>query len=98
MARGQIKGLRAERDQHRGAMRQQVGRQLDQISNRKPAERITELTEPNRKLGHELARRRPLTDHVQELERDLAATRTSLRQRIPKRALEPGPNGPAGDA
>ncbi|WP_244189674.1 hypothetical protein [Streptomyces incarnatus] len=80
MAREEIKGLHAERDQHRGAMRQQPGQQLDQISNRKPAERITELTEANRKLGHELARLRPFTGHVQELERDLAATRTSLRQ------------------
>ncbi|MEH0450082.1 MULTISPECIES: hypothetical protein [unclassified Streptomyces] len=93
MAREEIKELRAERDQFRGAMRQQLGHQLDQISSRKLTERITELTEANRKLEHELAQLRPLIDHVQELERDLAATRTSLRQMIRERALEPGPNG-----
>ncbi|MFH9810968.1 DUF6262 family protein [Streptomyces olivaceus] len=88
MAREEIKELRAERDQLRGAIRQQLGHQLDQISNRKLTERIAELTEANRKLEHELAELRPLTDHVQELERDLAATRTSLRQMIKGRASE----------
>jgi hypothetical protein len=96
MAREEIKELRAERDQLRGAMRQQLGHQLDQISNRKLTERIIELTEANRKLEHELVRLRPLTDHVHELERDLAATRTSLRQMIRERAYELGPNGPGG--
>ncbi|MFF3733404.1 DUF6262 family protein [Streptomyces sp. NPDC002476] len=98
MAREEIKELRAERDQLRDAMRQQLGHQLDQISNRKLTERITELTEANRKLEHELVQLRPLIDHVQELERDLAATRTSLRQMIRERALEPGPNGPEDHA
>jgi hypothetical protein len=51
-----------------------------------------------RKLEHELAELRPLADQVEELERDLAATRTSLRQMIRERALEPGPNGPEGHA
>ncbi|GKQ35819.1 hypothetical protein ALMP_23620 [Streptomyces sp. A012304] len=64
----------------------------------KLTERITELTEGNRKLEHELARLRPLTDHVQELERDLAAARTSLRQMIRERALEPGSDGAEGSA
>ncbi|MEU9230676.1 DUF6262 family protein [Streptomyces massasporeus] len=82
MAREEIKELRAERDQFRVAMRQQLGHQLDQISNRKLTERITELTETNRKLEHELVQLRPLADHVPELERDLAAARTSLRQMI----------------
>ncbi|MFJ4368847.1 DUF6262 family protein [Streptomyces chartreusis] len=82
MAREEIKELRAERDQLRDAMRQQLGHQLDQISNRKLTERITELTEANRKFEHEVAQLRPLADHVQELERDLAAARTSLRQMI----------------
>lgn len=82
MAREEIKELRAERDQLRVATRQHLGHQLDQISNRKLTERITELTEANRKLEHELAQLRPLAAHVQELERDLAAARTSLRQMI----------------
>ncbi|MEV5177588.1 DUF6262 family protein [Streptomyces flaveolus] len=98
MAREEIKELRAERDQLRGAMRQQLGHQLDQISSRKLTERITELTVANRKLEHELAKLWPLADHVLELERDLAATRTSLRQIIRELALEPGQNGPESHA
>ncbi|MEU8976490.1 DUF6262 family protein [Streptomyces monashensis] len=94
MAREEINELRTERDQLRSALRQHLGHQLDQISNRSLTERINELTEANRKLERELTQIRPLTDHVQELERDLAATRTSLRQMIRERALEPGPNGP----
>ncbi|MGW6405233.1 hypothetical protein [Streptomyces sp. NPDC055134] len=82
MARAEIKELREERGRLRDAMRQQLGHQLDQISNRKLTERITELTEANRKLEHELIKLRPLADHVEELERDLAAARTSLRQMI----------------
>lgn len=96
MAREEFKDLRAERDQLQGAIRRQLGHQLDQISNRKLTERITELTEANRRLEHELAQLRPLTDQVQELERNLAATRTSLRQMIRVCALEPGSNGPGG--
>ncbi|MEW1753460.1 DUF6262 family protein (plasmid) [Streptomyces caniferus] len=82
MAREEIKELRTERNQLRAAMRQHLGHQLDQISNRKLTERITELTEANRKLEHELAQLRPLADHVHELQQDLAAARTSLRQMI----------------
>ncbi|MFF2812544.1 DUF6262 family protein [Streptomyces sp. NPDC058000] len=82
MAREEIKELRTERDQLRSAMRQHLGHQLDQISNRSLTERINELTEANRKLERELAQLRPLADHVQELQQDLAAARTSLRQMI----------------
>ncbi|MGW0998009.1 hypothetical protein ACWD5V_32975 [Streptomyces sp. NPDC002523] len=39
-------------------------------------------TRANRKLERELAQLRPLADHVQELQQDLAAARTSLRQMI----------------
>lgn len=63
-------------------MREHLGHQLDQISNRKLTDRIAELTEANRKLEHEVSRLRPLVDHAQQLERDLAAARTSLRQII----------------
>lgn len=82
MAREEIKELRVERDQLRAAMRQHLGHQLDQISNRKLTERITELTEANRKLERELAQLRPHADRIQELQQDLAAARTSLRQMI----------------
>ncbi|MFF3958444.1 hypothetical protein ACFYY1_35300 [Streptomyces sp. NPDC001890] len=82
MAREEIKELRTERDQLRAAMRQHLGHQLDQISNQKLTERITELTEANRKLEHEVAQLRPLADYVRELERDLTAARTGLRQMI----------------
>ncbi|WP_326769027.1 DUF6262 family protein [Streptomyces sp. NBC_01591] len=76
MARKEIKELRAERDQLRIAMRQQLGHQLDQISNRKLTERITELTAVNRRLEHGLAQFRPLADYVNERDRDLASART----------------------
>ncbi|MEW2623659.1 DUF6262 family protein [Streptomyces sp. NPDC048106] len=82
MAREEIKELRAERDQLRGAMRQQLGHQLDQISNRKLTERITELTEANRRLEQELSNLRGSQQRVEELEKDLAAARTSLRHMI----------------
>ncbi|MGW6570511.1 DUF6262 family protein [Streptomyces sp. NPDC054975] len=82
MAREEIRGLRTERDQLRTAMREQLGYQLDQISNREITERIAELTEANRKLEQEVIKLRPLVGHAQELERDLAAARTSLRQMI----------------
>ncbi|AEY93953.1 hypothetical protein SHJG_8688 [Streptomyces hygroscopicus subsp. jinggangensis 5008] len=82
MAREEIKELRAERDQLRAAIRQQLGHQLDQISNRKLTERITELTEANRRLEQELSTLRGLQPRVEELERDLSAARTSLRQMI----------------
>ncbi|MFF3020922.1 hypothetical protein [Streptomyces sp. NPDC057939] len=82
MAREEIKGLRTERDRLRTAMQQQLGHQLDQISNRGLIERIAELTEANRKLEQEVTKLRPLVSHAQELERDLAAARTSLRQMI----------------
>ncbi|MGW0885567.1 DUF6262 family protein [Streptomyces sp. NPDC002671] len=82
MAREEIKELRGERDRLRLAMRQQLGQQLDQISHRPLTERIAELTEANRNLERELAKLRPLATRAHELERDLAAARTSLRQMI----------------
>ncbi|MEU9030932.1 DUF6262 family protein [Streptomyces sp. NPDC048383] len=82
MAREEIKGLRTEHDQLRTAMQQQLGHQLDQISNPGLTERLAELTEANRKLEQEVTKLRPLVSHAQELERDLAAARTSLRQMI----------------
>ncbi|MFE9451878.1 hypothetical protein [Streptomyces sp. NPDC006739] len=45
-------------------------------------ERIYELTGVSRKFEPEMAQLRPLADHVQELQQDLAAARTGLRQMI----------------
>ncbi|MER7689729.1 hypothetical protein [Streptomyces sp. NPDC097610] len=56
-------------------MKQHLGHQLDQISNRQLTERISELTEANRRLEHELAQLRPLQDQVQRLQKGLDAAR-----------------------
>lgn len=86
LARAEIVALRAERDQLRAAMRQQLGRELDALSSAGVADRIEELTRHNRRLAeqnqqfsleNEAARTR-----VDELETDLAAARTSLRRMI----------------
>ncbi|MDX2760417.1 DUF6262 family protein [Streptomyces europaeiscabiei] len=82
MAREEITALRQERDRLRDAVRQQLGHQLDQVSSRQLTERITELTDANRRLEQETAQLQPLKDQVAELEKDLAAARTSLRQMI----------------
>lgn len=92
LARAEIVTLRAERDQLRAAMRQQLGRDLDALSSAGQADRIEELTRHNQRLAeqnqqfsleNEAARTR-----VEELETDLAAARTSLRRMIRER------NGP----
>jgi hypothetical protein len=82
MAREEITALRQERDRLREAVRQQLGQQLDQVSSRQLTDRITELTNANRRLEQDAAQLRPLKDRVDELERDLAAARTSLRKMI----------------
>ncbi|WP_369387517.1 DUF6262 family protein [Streptomyces sp. CG1] len=64
MAREEIKELRTERDQLRSALRQHLGHQLDQISNRSLTERVNELTEANRKLERERAQLRPIAGQV----------------------------------
>ncbi|MFF9453567.1 hypothetical protein [Streptomyces flaveolus] len=63
-------------------MRHSLGHQLDQITQRPLSERITELTDSNRKLEAELAELRPLKKKAHALEADLVAARTSLRQMI----------------
>lgn len=82
MAREEITALRQERDRLREAVRQQLGQQLDQVSSRQLTDRITELTNANRRLEQDAAQLQPLKDRVDELERDLAAARTSLRKMI----------------
>jgi chromosome segregation ATPase len=83
MAREEITALRQERDRLREAVRQHLGQQLEQVSNRQLIERIAELTEANRRLEHEEGRSRAeaeqLTARVASLESDLVAARTSLR-------------------
>ncbi|MFI0020038.1 hypothetical protein [Streptomyces griseus] len=81
-ARDEIRELRGERDRLKGALRQQLGTQLDHVSHRSLTDRINELTDSARKLERENALLRPLQGKVHELEKDLAAARTSLRQMI----------------
>ncbi|WP_329537263.1 hypothetical protein OG568_53195 (plasmid) [Streptomyces sp. NBC_01450] len=86
MAREEITALRQERDRLRKAVRQQLRQQLDQVGNRQLTERIAELTEANRRLErsetHMRAEAQRLTSRIASLEKDLAATRTSLRRMI----------------
>jgi DNA-binding HxlR family transcriptional regulator len=82
MAREEITILRQERDRLREAVRQQLGQQLDQVSSRQLTERIAELTNANRRLERDVAQLQPLKDRVHELEKDLAAARTSLLKMI----------------
>ncbi|MFG2660112.1 hypothetical protein [Streptomyces sp. NPDC048425] len=85
MAHEEIRALRDKCERLQSGMRHNLGQQLDQITQRPLAERITELTEltdANRKLEAELAELRPLKKKARALEADLAAARTSLRQMI----------------
>lgn len=86
LARAEIVTLRAERDQLRAAMRQQLGRDLEALSSAGLAGRIEELTRHNQRLAEqnqqfslesEAARTR-----AEELENDLIAARSSLRRMI----------------
>ncbi|MEV0779607.1 DUF6262 family protein [Streptomyces sp. NPDC050433] len=64
------------------AIRQQLGRQLDQVGNQQLTARISELTNANRRLEQETAQLQPLKERVDELEKDLAAARSGLRKMI----------------
>jgi hypothetical protein len=86
IAREEIAALRSERDRLRDAVRQQLGQQLDQVSNRHLVDRITELTEACRGLeqtrDRALAEAEALRLQVTTLDADLTAVRTSLRRMI----------------
>ncbi|MFD5120716.1 DUF6262 family protein [Streptomyces sp. NPDC058385] len=82
MAHEEVRALRDKCERLQSGMRHNLGQQLDQISQLPLAERITELTDANRKLEAELAELRPLKKKAHALEVDLPAARTSLRQMI----------------
>ncbi|MFE5947596.1 DUF6262 family protein [Streptomyces sp. NPDC056480] len=86
LAREEVTALRGERDRLREAVRQNLGQQLDQVSNRQLNDRITELTEHVRTLEQSEALARTessqLAARVAELEEELAGARTSLRRMI----------------
>ncbi|MFD3480595.1 DUF6262 family protein [Streptomyces sp. NPDC058695] len=82
MAHEEIRTLRDKCERLQSGTRRNLGQQLDQITQRPLAERITELTDANRKLEAEVAELRPLRQKARALEADLAAARTSLRQMI----------------
>ncbi|MFC9432142.1 hypothetical protein ACFTZC_41950, partial [Streptomyces sp. NPDC056987] len=52
------------------------------LSNQQLTARISELTNANRQLEQEIAQLQPLKERVDELEKDLAAARSSLRKMI----------------
>jgi chromosome segregation ATPase len=100
LARAQITALRAERDQLRTAMRQQLGRDLDGLTAAGLSTRVDELTRRNQQLTEH---NQQLTEHnqqltrdndtlrarVSELEADLTAARTGLRRMIREQNTAP---------
>jgi hypothetical protein len=86
LARQEITQLRRERDQARTAVRHQLGRQLDALSQQDLNNRIDELTAHNQRLADQLQQateeNTDLRTRATSLEQDLAAARTSLRRMI----------------
>lgn len=86
LARQEIRQLRGERDKMRGAIRHQLGQQLDALGTQDLTARIDELTHHNQQLADQLqqatAQSTALQDRVTSLEDDLTAARTSLRRMI----------------
>ncbi|WP_371604699.1 hypothetical protein OG345_40160 [Streptomyces sp. NBC_01220] len=86
LARQEITQLRRERDQARTAVRHQLGRQLDALSQQDLNNRIDELTAHNHQLADQLQQateeNTDLRTRATSLEQDLAAARTSLRRMI----------------
>lgn len=86
LAREEIRKLRAERDQLQRNARLHLGQQLDQIGAADLTTRVHELnqakTELDALLGAKTAEADGLARRVTELEDELTAARTSLRQMI----------------
>lgn len=86
LARTQITALRAERDQLRAAMRQQLGRDLDALTSAGLSTRVEELTQRNQQLSGD---NDALRTRIGELEADLTAARTGLRRMIREQNTPP---------
>ncbi|MFG2668821.1 DUF6262 family protein [Streptomyces sp. NPDC048387] len=86
LAREEIRKLRAERDQFQRNARLHLGQQLDQIGSADLAARVHELNQANAELEALLKTKTCEVDglarRVTELEDELTAARTSLRQMI----------------
>ncbi|MFI2673165.1 DUF6262 family protein [Streptomyces albidoflavus] len=86
LAREEIRKLRAERDQLQHNARLHLGQQLDQIGSADLAARVRELNQANAELEALLNTKTGEADalarRVTELEDELTAARTSLRQMI----------------
>jgi len=86
IAREQIRGLRAERDQLRARLRLQLGAEIEGPERAELITRVANLEAVGRQLAAERDARTAEADlarrHVRELEDDLAAARESLRQVI----------------
>jgi hypothetical protein len=86
LAREEIRKLRAERDQSQHNARLHLGQQLDQIGAADLTIRVYELNQSKAELeallGAKTAETEGLARRVTELEDELTAARTSLRQMI----------------
>lgn len=93
LARAEITTLRAERDQLRVVMRQQLGRDLDALTSAGLSTRVDELTQRNQQLtehNQQLSSdNSALRARVGELETDLTAARTGLRRMIREQNTAP---------
>ncbi|GAA2767443.1 hypothetical protein GCM10010103_64850 [Streptomyces paradoxus] len=76
--------LRQEVERLKGAVRRNLGQQVDQIGAADLGSRVDELTTDNQRLQGErdeaLARVKDLTDQLSEVQDDLAGARMSLRR------------------
>jgi chromosome segregation ATPase len=86
LAREEICKLRAEREQFQRNARLHLGQQLDQIGSADLAARVRELNQANAELeallNAKTSEADALASRVTELEDELTAARTSLRQMI----------------
>ncbi|MEU4351843.1 hypothetical protein [Streptomyces sp. NPDC023838] len=86
LTRQENKDLRTERDQLQGALRHQLGQQLDTLHTPEPTSRVDSLTRHNDQLARQLQEatdeNTALKARINSLEDDLTAARTSLRRMI----------------
>jgi len=99
LARAEITRLRAERDQQHQQLRLALGARLDNLTKADLLTRLDELTAANTELTQQAAQLQAdngaLHTRIRELEDDLAAARTSLRNMI-RAENSPRPAPPGG--
>ena len=94
----EIKRLRVDNDKLRRNAQRLLGQQLDQVNVADLVARVDALVDEKRRLAAELHQtteeRTALRSRVTELEEDLAAARTALRQMIREQTADLGTHKP----